>query len=107
MGSIERESIMPTMDWRTQIADAARPALMSHGVGAVIVRFSAKGCEVVSRFYALSDYRDSRHLAATVWSRATRWINADGEGTNYYVVNRYEDASIVVYNTRHSILYEA
>ena len=98
---------MPTTetDWRDGIIDAARPCFAGR-VGAVIVGIGAKGFEFRSRFFALSDYADSRKLRSVVWARATRYQNEDLE-TNYYVVNRYEDGTLVAYNSMHSILRES
>lgn len=92
--------------WQQGIAEAARPTLEANGVGAVVVGLDHRGQSFLSRFYALADYADSRKLSAVAWGRARRCFNDDTEGGNYYVVNRYEDGTIIVYNGPHSILWE-
>jgi hypothetical protein len=91
-------------DWHESIADLARPELTEPG--AVIVAWSAGSPWLASRLYRAADYATPRKRSAAVWGRVTQMLNADEVGTNYYVVERYSDDSVVVYNGKDSILWE-
>lgn len=95
---------MASLDWREGIAEAARPTLEANGVGGVIVGLTTRGePDYVSRFYS---HADPAKLRAILWGRWARVSNDDALGCNYYVVNRYEDGTIIVWNGMHSILWE-
>lgn len=91
-------------DWRDGILQAAREAL--NEPGAVVVRLTTQGSEAVSRVYRASDYDSSTTLRRVAVSRATRLLNQDQGGWNYYSVIRYPGGELVAWTGMHSILAE-
>jgi hypothetical protein len=102
----------PAVDWRAEIGDVAQHALTTEG--AVIVRLASRAAPlVVSRLYRAADYttsdgrRDPRKLRQVAWARASRIRNQDPTGSNYYVVTRHSDNSIVVWHAIDGVLHQS
>lgn len=90
--------------WHVQILNAGAEALIDPG--AVVVRFTNEGPEVVSRQYRIADYATTTDLRRVAVRRATQLLNEDRDGWNYYVVVRYASGQVVAWSGMHSILAE-
>jgi hypothetical protein len=90
--------------WHVEILDATVAILREPG--AVVVRHTNTGPQVVSRVYNADDYKDTTELRRVAVRRSTQLLNEDRDGWNYYVVIRYAGGEVVVWTGMHSILCE-
>lgn len=99
-----------TDSWQDDVLDAGAEKL--DAAGAVVVRLTTDGPQVVSRVYSTDDYETPSNEAATsklrrvAVRRATQLLNQDHGGWNYYVVIRYASGQLVAWTGMHSILCE-
>lgn len=93
-----------SVHWHTQILNAGASAL--EGPGAVVVRYTNEGPQIVSRAYNADDYETTVELRRVAVRRSTQLLNDDTQGWNHYVVARYATGKVVVWTGMHSILCE-